>query len=372
MNKKSIVSLLAAAVAAVAFGATGCGGENADKHTHAYGDWYIVTQPTQTSGGEIARDCTANDDIDTKTIPALTDTDFWATSESGNNIIYSNAEYNLSWSVKKKSGPSVSVSGKRYEYTEKTVINRDNYKIYGRLFMPANYSEGSKVPIMICGHGFGGNVNNCQYYVPLTESGIAVYLIEFVGGQTGTDKNGLPLTYHSPITEVEDMEDVIDDVKKWDFVDTGKITLLGESQGGLVAALTAARRNTEVNGLVLLYPAFVAEENCDRWEKPEDVPDTFVIGNNTVGKQYVLDMWDLDTYAEIVKYTKKVLLMHGTNDGTVDISYSDRASEAYPDCEYHVYQGAPHGPWGMMGGNPDMNDVRAKIVAYLQGLKILA
>ncbi|MCM1194118.1 MAG: hypothetical protein NC548_42425 [Lachnospiraceae bacterium] len=57
----------------------------------------------------------------------------------------------------------------------------------------------------------------------------------------------------------------------------------------------------------------------------------------------VVDMMDYDVYEEIGSYEKKVLLMHGSADSIVPISYSERAAEVYEDVDYHVMDGAGHG-----------------------------
>ena len=46
----------------------------------------------------------------------------------------------------------------------------------------------------------------------------------------------------SVLTEVADLEAVLDAALAWPFVDAGRTALFGRSLGGLVALLTAARR----------------------------------------------------------------------------------------------------------------------------------
>ena len=60
----------------------------------------------------------------------------------------------------------------------------------------------------------------------------------------------------SVLTEKADLEAVLEEVKQWDFVDTGSIYLMGNSQGGLVTALTAAEHKEEIRAVILIYPAF--------------------------------------------------------------------------------------------------------------------
>ena len=84
----------------------------------------------------------------------------------------------------------------------------------------------------------------------------------------------------------------------------------------------------------------------------------------TVGRNYAADMWDYDMFARIGTYPGKVLVLHGDADSVVDVSYSERASQVYPDCELHVISGAGH---GFTGGN--FEEACGYIVAYLDGLQ---
>lgn len=140
------------------------------------------------------------------------------------------------------------------------------------------------------------------------------------------------------------MEAVVEEASEWDFVDENKIVLLGTSQGGIASAIAAARHTDRIYGLVLLYPAFLVSDAVhEQFDSLEDVSDSFRFNWITAGRPYVEDMWDYDVYEEIGNYTEKVLLMHGTEDDIVPISYSNRAVEVYKDVEYYVIDGAGHG-----------------------------
>lgn len=58
---------------------------------------------------------------------------------------------------------------------------------------------------------------------------------------------------------------------------------------------------------------------------------------------YVNDMWDYDIYADMPKYTKPVLLLHGDKDTIVTMDYIERAAKTYPDSEFHVIKNGLHG-----------------------------
>lgn len=149
----------------------------------------------------------------------------------------------------------------------------------------------------------------------------------------------------SVMTESSDIESVILTAKTWNFVDTTKMILIGASHSGMESAVASERNPQNTAGLVLLYPAFVIQDdNCKPYSTPDEVPETINIkGWITVGKNYVTDIWDYDLYGEMKHYKKPVLIIHGSDDDVVNVSYSKRAIECYPNAELHVINGAGHG-----------------------------
>lgn len=247
-----------------------------------------------------------------------------------------------------------------YTYRQQEIeLEAQGQKIYGIAYIPE--TEREKVPLVICAHGLGGSYrSNAAYAGQLASHGIAAYCFDFRGGG-GMMSDG-DTTEMSVMTEVADLEIILGAAAGWDFVDTDKIVLLGTSQGGIVSAIVAARHTDAVSGLVLLYPAFLVHDAVhEQFDSLEDVPDTFRFIWITAGRPYVEDMWDYDVYEEIGNYTDKVLLMHGSADSIVPISYSDRAAGVYEDVGYHVMDGAGHGFSGSA-----FDEAVKHIFAYLQ------
>ena len=169
------------------------------------------------------------------------------------------------------------------------------------------------------------------------------------------------------MTEVSDLEVIIEAAAGWEFVDENKVVLLGTSQGGITSAIAAARHTDRISGLVLMYPAFlVGDAVHEQFDSLEEVPDRFQFIWITAGRPYVEDMWDYNAYEEIGNYTGKVLLLHGSADSIVPVSYSDRAAEVYGDVEYYVIDGAGH---GFHGGA--FEEAVRYVFAYLQEIQII-
>lgn len=204
-----------------------------------------------------------------------------------------------------------------------------------------------------------------EYAELLASHGMATYCFDFRGGG-GSHSDG-KTTEMSLITEATDIQTVIAAAKQWDFVDSNKIILLGESQGGAASAIAAARSTDDVNGLILCYPALLVHDAIhERFDSLDEVPDTFYFNWINVGRPYAADVWDYDVYGEIGNYSKPVLLMHGDRDSIVPISYANRAAEVYPDVEYYVINGGGHGFYGNALDNAFLH-----IFEYLKRIDVL-
>lgn len=248
-----------------------------------------------------------------------------------------------------------------------TQINCENngQKIYGVLYKPE--IEG-KIPLAIYAHGCGSTLETgIKYAEQLASNGVATYLFDFRGGGTKSRSDG-KTTEMSVMTESSDLVSVISQAKKWDFVDTNKVILIGASQGGMASAVTSERNPNETVGLILLYPAFVIQDdNCKPYSSPDEVPEIINIkGWINVGKNYVTDIWDYDLYGEMKHYTKPVLIIHGSDDNVVNTSYSQRAVESYPNAELHIIQGAGHGFSG-----ESLDEAVKQILIFLKKLEFI-
>ena len=103
----------------------------------------------------------------------------------------------------------------------------------------------------------------------------------------------------------------------------------------------------DVAGLIALYPAYVLQDNA--WKQtpdPDNIPDTISLMGITLGGVYNRDAMSFDIYDIIRNYPGKVLIIHGTADMVVPVSYSERASEVFPDAVLIEYEGANHGFFG--------------------------
>ncbi|MEE1295420.1 MAG: alpha/beta fold hydrolase [Bifidobacterium sp.] len=231
-------------------------------------------------------------------------------------------------------------------YTTKEIwCHVDDERIYGLAFVP-EHKEGAKLPLIIFSHGFGSNhAAGSSYGKHFAERGIAFYEFDFRGGSLGGNKSDGTPKDESVVTEMHDLEAVMDEAAGWDFVDPSRIILLGQSQGGCVSALVAGEEPAKVHALMLEYPALCIEHDAlERYPGLKDIAGTNPMFNGmVVGSRYYTDLRGLDIYDTIAKYTGPVLILHGDDDTIVNISYSQRAAKEYTDCRFRVMDKQGHG-----------------------------
>ena len=228
-----------------------------------------------------------------------------------------------------------------YSVEDVYFINDKKQKIYAELYKP---NKKDKVPIVIYSHGLGATYRAGSYYAEkLLENDIATLCIDYRGGSSRSKSDG-KTTEMSIMTELEDLKLAIEEIRTWDFVDKDKIIVMGSSQGGLLSAYISVE-DKDIRGAVLLYPALTLPDFINnRFPNDNNVPDEFPITSSiTVGRNYITDIRDLNMFDMIKNETKKILILHGTDDHTVPVSVSERAVSIYKDSELHTIEGAGHG-----------------------------
>lgn len=219
-------------------------------------------------------------------------------------------------------------------------FQRNGMKIYGELFIP---DRTSPMPLVILAHGFGGNRGGVKgYAAAFAERGIAAYIFDFIGGGDHIKSDG-KMTEMSVLTEAEDLIVIFDNLKADARFKAEQIFLFGESQGGFVSTYVAAMHPADVAGLVLLYPAFVLHDDARRRTPDQErIPDTMKLLGKTVGQIYNKDVLSFDIYTLMPQYSGKTLIIHGSDDSLVPLSYSERAVKTFSDAKLIKLDGAGH------------------------------
>lgn len=213
------------------------------------------------------------------------------------------------------------------------------------------FSTDEKLIPIVFAHGFTANmltvINEAK---ALAEIGYHTFIFDFCGGGFETISDGDFHTYMTPITELEDLEDVIHFVLQKENVLQDKLIIFGCSQGGFVSAMYASQHSDIVDQLILYYPAFCIPDDARRGQMqvitfdPNNIGESVGEGRMRVSGEYPKSVLYIQFEDTIKDYQKKVLLIHGSSDEIVPIHYADKAKQVYGDtCTYHVIEGGDHG-----------------------------
>lgn len=247
----------------------------------------------------------------------------------------------------------------------KTAISVEHHgrTVYGDAYIP----ETERFPLVIFSHGYNGCKDDFRESAEfLLENGIASITFTFCGSGD-RDPSGFGTTNMTLFTEKEDLTALMDYAKRVRGFN-GSLYLLGGSQGGMVSAMAAEERAADIAGMVLLFPGFGIPDDwnnthypVDRYPTPESIPESIDFWGVKLGRNFVLTLRELDIYANMADFPNPVLIMHGTDDAIVPISYSRRAAETCRNAELVVYHGEGHGFTSAV-----MRDVEAKLLAFIR------
>ena len=228
------------------------------------------------------------------------------------------------------------------DYAVKTrdyTIRKGDALIFGKLYEPE--AEGI-FPLVVIGHGYNGSwqdwTQECQYFA---EHGIAAFAYDFCGGSTHSQSSGLT-TDMTVLTERDDVIAVFHAFRQMEQF--APIFLMGGSQGGFATALAAEQIRDLAAGMVLYYPALCITDNWkEKYPQGSEVPECIDFWDMRLGRCYADTACSMDALEQIGSFGKPVLIIHGTDDPVVPISYSERAAAGYPDARMTALPGEGHG-----------------------------
>ncbi len=214
-------------------------------------------------------------------------------------------------------------------------ITNGDRQIYGELYTPQGDVRGT----VIVSHGFNGTHHfGRNYFETLGRLGYRCYVFDFPCGSVNSrsDNNTLNM---SILDEQSDLRAIVNH-----FRGSGEIVLIGESQGGLVSALTAAQMRNDISKLVLVFPALCIPDNWrEHYPRLQDIPDTTRLWGVRLGRRFFEEIHDMKPLSMIGKYRGPVLIVQGDKDTVVSMKDSERAVQLYKDARLHVIPGAGHG-----------------------------
>ena len=211
-------------------------------------------------------------------------------------------------------------------FTKKVIYckNKKNESIYGEAFIP---NSKGPFPLLIFSHGYGYSMSFIEPE-KLALNGISVYQFDFCGGSLESKSEGKS-TEMSVMTEAEDLESVIEQLKNQSFVDKDKIYLSGCSQGGFVTIIVGEKLQKELKGLFLYCPALNIQDLEKKNLKVKNLPDKFKFGNMIVSRKYIDDVRGYDVYKSIKNINIPFLYYHGDKDEMVNVEYAYKAQKYF-------------------------------------------
>lgn len=227
-----------------------------------------------------------------------------------------------------------------------TTLYASDYTVYGpqgglsmTVTLPDHFDvQKDTCPMVILMHGIFAS----QRITPmptiarqLAKAGIASIRFNF-GGHWTSEGEMQRMTIENEIREA---------MAIWEYACSlpyiSQIGLLGHSQGGVVASMTAGRiadsgTAKQPSGLVLIAPASVLKPACQKGHllgaefDPINPPDYVrCFGMMKVGREYLLSTQQLDIYGTAEAYKGPVRIIHGSDDTLVPLWCSEDFYKTY-------------------------------------------
>ena len=293
-------------------------------------------------------------------------------------------------------------ANKNYRFEKIEAVRSDGKVVRGRLYLPLDENKTFRTAIFA--HGFAGCYRDLMHYGPrFAEEGLALCLFDFCGGSPLSASDGTMMDM-TVLTEYDDYLVMLRKLKEHPQVDENYVFLMGESQGGYVASLVAARHPEESSGMVLWYPSiwmlpkaidyagltdkFPGIQDLYKEELPDsaesankeklemekaskisidqikasgDIGDLVHIWGFDMKRSYIDDMLKVDMEREISSYPKDVLIIQGDKDEIVPLGITYKTVRTFPHAQLKVIPGGGHGFEGdgsLAAGNASISYIK--------------
>jgi len=218
------------------------------------------------------------------------------------------------------------------QQTEDLSLQGAKGKLVATLQMP-KIEKGKKVRMVIICHGFGADKDRPLLRTiadRLQEAGIASIRFDF----NGCGKSEGRFQDMTVLNEIEDAKKVIDYDQKLPWV--SGISIVGHSQGGVVASMVAGQLKKAIKSVVLCAPAAVLRDDALRGSTqgatydPHNIPEYVDLPRGLrMGREYVKTAQTLPIYETAKEYKGAALVIHGTWDVIVPYTYGERYHQVY-------------------------------------------
>ncbi|MBQ7422765.1 MAG: alpha/beta fold hydrolase [Prevotella sp.] len=231
--------------------------------------------------------------------------------------------------------------------SERLTIDGSKGKLAAILQKPA-IKPGETCPMVMLLHGFNGRKDGQMFELiadSLMKHGIASIRFDFNGhGESEGDFKDMTV-----LNEIEDTKNVYKYVRDLRYV--SDIALVGHSQGGVVASMTAGELGTEhIKAVVLMAPAAVLRDDAIRGNTmgkmydPLDPPEYVELYSGLkLGQDYIKTAFSLPIYETAAIYQGPALIIHGTGDRVVPYTYGERYHQIWKNSQLILLEAFDHG-----------------------------
>ena len=234
---------------------------------------------------------------------------------------------------------------------EAVFIDGDHGRLKALIQKP-ELKQGEKCPMVIFCHGFSGTKDGPMFELiadTLQAHGIASIRFDFNGhGESEGEFKDMTVP-----NEIEDAKKVVEYVSDLRYVSS--LAIVGHSQGGVVAAMTAgqlseAMGESPFKAVALMAPAAVLRDDAIRGSTMGKQYDPFAPGEYVelwgglkLGGQYIRTAFSLSIYETAAKYQGEALIIHGNADRVVPYTYGERFHQIWPKSELVIQEYFDHG-----------------------------
>ena len=234
---------------------------------------------------------------------------------------------------------------------ERVSIDGDHGKLTALIQKP-ELQQGEKCPMVVFCHGFSGTKDGPMFELicdSLQVHGIASIRFDFNGhGQSEGEFKDMTVP-----NEIEDAKKVVEYVRDLRYV--SDVAIVGHSQGGVVAAMTAGQLSEELGApafkaVALMAPAAVLRDDAIRGNTMGKNYDPFdpgeyveLYGGLKLGAGYIRTAFTLPIYETAAKYQGPAIIVHGNADRVVPYTYGERFHQIWPGSEYVLQEYFDHG-----------------------------
>jgi len=229
---------------------------------------------------------------------------------------------------------------------EPLTLDGDHGKLSAVIQKP-DLKPGEKCPMVVFCHGFGGTKYGPLFELvcdSLQKHGIGSIRFDFNGhGESEGKFEDMTVP-----NEIEDAKRVVAYARSLPYV--SKVALVGHSQGGVVASMTAGELKNDIAAVVLMAPAAVLREDAIRGSTfgkqydPLDPPEYVeLFGTQRLGRNFIKTAFSLPIYETAAGYQGPALIIHGNADRIVPYTYGERYHQQWKGSEYVLQEYFDHG-----------------------------